>query len=601
MILSAYHFDGDPDALMESHRRMMELFPPTGLDLHIAVTHEHGVTVYDSCPDLPTHEAFARQRRVPGRDRRQVGLPPPAIEILGDVHFAHPQPVGPAVTTLAAELRRWTPPAQAELVRRGEVTARRAGRGGDRADRGAEPDAQRRRHPMFDQALAPGQRAALTVRSPACRSWSRTWSSRCDGVRFTEGSRFLAGNVSTFDQELVAAAAPRGARDPRQDQHARVRHGAHLRAACCSARPATRGTRAGPPAARAAARPPAVASGMVPMAHGNDLGGSIRYPGLGVRAVRAQADPRPQPARARVRRRRRRLGGRARADPVRCATAPRCSTRPRGPAIGDPYWAPPPARPFVDEVGTDPGRLRIAYTARTPDGDPATPTASPRSNDAVRLCESLGHDVERERLARLHTRGRRRDRTSDPRPPSRGSCATGSAASAASPAPTSSSRSPARYWEGGRRVSAADYLLAIEEAQRFSRRVAQFFPAVDLFLTPTMSSAAAADRNDGRPRPRSRCTPWSVGAPSVRYAGRRRQHHRQSGHVGAAVVERRRPADRRALPRPLRRRGDVVPARRTARASTAVEPPSATDPRHAPDRHADVAEPPPRAPLTRAH
>jgi hypothetical protein len=88
MILAAYHFQGDSELLMEGHRRMMELFPPTGLDLHIAVTHERGVTVYDSCPDLPTHEAFVASPEFNGA-LAQVGLPTPTIEVLGEVHFAH--------------------------------------------------------------------------------------------------------------------------------------------------------------------------------------------------------------------------------------------------------------------------------------------------------------------------------------------------------------------------------------------------------------------------------------------------------------------------------------------------------------------------------
>src|SRR5262249_58377879 len=42
-------------------------------------------------------------------------------------------------------------------------------------------------------------------------------------------------------------------------------------------------------------------------------------------------------------------------------------------------------------------------------------------------------------------------------------------------------------WEAGERVGAADWLVAIEEIQRFSRVVARFFATVDAFLTPTMS------------------------------------------------------------------------------------------------------------------
>lgn len=37
-----------------------------------------------------------------------------------------------------------------------------------------------------------------------------------------------------------------------------------------------------------------------------------------------------------------------------------------GPDIGDPYIAPPPARPFIEEVGVDPGRLRVGFSPGTP-------------------------------------------------------------------------------------------------------------------------------------------------------------------------------------------------------------------------------------------
>ena len=88
MILSAYHFQGDAETLMDCHRRMMELYPPTGLDLHVAVTHQRGLTVYDSCPDLATQEAFVASPEFRGA-LAQVDLPAPKIEVLGEVHFAH--------------------------------------------------------------------------------------------------------------------------------------------------------------------------------------------------------------------------------------------------------------------------------------------------------------------------------------------------------------------------------------------------------------------------------------------------------------------------------------------------------------------------------
>jgi hypothetical protein len=88
VILSAYHFHGDAESLMDGHRRMMELFPLAGFDLHVAVTHEHGLTVYDSCPDLATQEAFVASPEFRGTIA-QLGLPDPTIELIGEVRFAH--------------------------------------------------------------------------------------------------------------------------------------------------------------------------------------------------------------------------------------------------------------------------------------------------------------------------------------------------------------------------------------------------------------------------------------------------------------------------------------------------------------------------------
>ena len=88
MILSSYHFDGEPDTLIECHRQMMKLFPPAGLVLHVAVSNNRGITVFDACPDLATQQAFVASPEFRGAIA-QVGLPEPRIEILGEVHFAH--------------------------------------------------------------------------------------------------------------------------------------------------------------------------------------------------------------------------------------------------------------------------------------------------------------------------------------------------------------------------------------------------------------------------------------------------------------------------------------------------------------------------------
>ena len=47
-----------------------------------------------------------------------------------------------------------------------------------------------------------------------------------------------------------------------------------------------------------------------------------------------------------------------------------------GPDPGDPYYAPPPARPFLQEAGASPGRLRIALSTRTVLGGEVHPDVS---------------------------------------------------------------------------------------------------------------------------------------------------------------------------------------------------------------------------------
>src|SRR6185369_4787061 len=136
----------------------------------------------------------------------------------------------------------------------------------------------------------------------------------------------------------------------------------------------------------------AVASGMLPMAHATDGGGSIRIPAsccglFGLKPTRARNPMGPDAGEgwggASV--------GHAVTWSVRDSAALLDATS--GPDLGDPYWAPPPAGPFLQEVGADPGRLRIGYTTATPDGDLGHPDCVAAAEQAARLCASLGHEV----------------------------------------------------------------------------------------------------------------------------------------------------------------------------------------------------------------
>ncbi len=64
-----------------------------------------------------------------------------------------------------------------------------------------------------------------------------------------------------------------------------------------------------------------------------------------------------------------------------------------GAAPGDPYSAPPPQRPFVSEVGADPGRLGVMLAERPPFPGRVDPRVQEVADRAAQALEELGHDV----------------------------------------------------------------------------------------------------------------------------------------------------------------------------------------------------------------
>jgi amidase len=138
----------------------------------------------------------------------------------------------------------------------------------------------------------------------------------------------------------------------------------------------------------------AVAAGLVPMAHANDGGGSIRIPAsecglVGLKPTRARVSSGPEFGDV--------MGG------LTCELVVSRSVRDTAAVLdavhgmepGDPYSAPDPAGPYVDELGRDPGALRIGLMTQSPGGAvPVHADCVAAAESAGRLLESLGHAVD---------------------------------------------------------------------------------------------------------------------------------------------------------------------------------------------------------------
>ena len=231
----------------------------------------------------------------------------------------------------------------------------------------------------------------------------------------------------------------------------------------------------------------AVAAGLVPVAHGNDMAGSIRIPAsacgvVGLKPTRARTSMGPE------------FG-----DYWGYVTSEHVLTRSvrdtaavldviAGAAPGDPYTAVPPARPYRFEVDVDPGSLRIGIRTTAPaSGQAAHPDCVAAVESTAQLLESLGHRVEPATAAALDAPG-----LFDAMPPLL-------AAAIAWELDSWSQRlgeelplsvlepMNAMLAEAGRTVTAVQWLAGITASQRWARGVVALWEEeFDILLTPTM-------------------------------------------------------------------------------------------------------------------
>lgn len=304
-----------------------------------------------------------------------------------------------------------------------------------------------------------------------------------EGVRFTEASAFLSDHVPAEDSELVRRFRGAGLVFIGKTNTPELAIG-----------PTTEPRLFGPtrnpwdtartPGGSSGGAAAAVSARVVPMAHGNDAGGSIRIPASCCGLVGLK------PSRGRVP-----LGphygdlfsglvselGVTRS--VRDTAALLDAVA--GPAVGEPYFPAPPARSYTSESERPPGSLRIGFSVESPLGDAIDPECERAVRDAAALCESLGHMVEEahpdydaEKLWTSFTTmlsagaawaiadwERRTGRTAEP------------------------GHFEPFVWafaERGRALGAHAYLLAVQDLQRAVRDLCAYFCRYDLWLTSTL-------------------------------------------------------------------------------------------------------------------
>jgi amidase len=332
-----------------------------------------------------------------------------------------------------------------------------------------------------DRALADAARLeASRPDAPSMRLYGVAYSLKdltpTAGIRTTLGSRNYADSIPPQDaviaQRLHSAGGILLGKTTTPEFGGRPTTEGGL---CPSARnPWNRDYNAGGSSGGAAA---AVAAGLGPLAEGSDGGGSIRGPAsncgvVGLKPSRGRITYAPHRGEA--------WGGYATRGPIARSVRDVAMMLDMiaGPAIGDPYWAPPPARPFEEAVRVVPKHLRLASIATSKLGE-VDPEVAAAFDSACVTMREMGHRVEPIDL--------------DPGAMlvecTRILICVGIAAIPVT-IPELIDPVVLQMYEFGRKVSAADYVNLVATMHNIARTIVERLEPYDALLTPTMTRPA---------------------------------------------------------------------------------------------------------------
>ncbi|MEY4250446.1 MAG: hypothetical protein RJA87_2079 [Pseudomonadota bacterium] len=230
----------------------------------------------------------------------------------------------------------------------------------------------------------------------------------------------------------------------------------------------------------------AVAAGIVPMAHASDGLGSIRIPAaccglVGLKVTRDRNLNLPDGTDYAIGF----VVDHVVTRTVRDSAAMLDATG--KPEIGDPYPAPPKARPYMKEIEQSPGRLRIAWSSETASGRPIDPEIQAALERTADLLKGLGHEVVEQGMGidyrALYT--------------ARGPVSGANFAAMMGRLIDEIGREPEPHelepltWaalKGGRKVTGEQALRGMQELRMLNRQTLAFFNDWDIYLSPVLGT-----------------------------------------------------------------------------------------------------------------